>query len=338
MNTIELPILHISRYQIKLNARDSARLPVFLGSTLRGAFGHSLKATVCIVNHRDCNRCIVADRCVYPYLFETTANENNNQHGQQLPHPFVLSPFLLEGSKPGDYRHFKKDDELVFELTLMGRAIDYLPYVVYSISQMAEKGFGLQHRSSFKLSEVLCLDTSPISKVYDSKTEKLTSPTTTKTLTELVQARLEQLSTSFASSNLIELTLQFTTPTRIRVDKDLQAELSFSLLIRNIIRRISILSKHHGQKQNQQNEWQINVAALLQLAESVQTKNSQQFWWDFERYSGRQQTYMKLGGFVGQITYSGIAINALLPIIVAGEILHIGGNTSFGLGKYKITQ
>jgi hypothetical protein len=332
-NSINISLLNISHYLIKLSAKESARLPAFLGSTLRGAFGHSLKATVCIVNHRDCNRCIVADRCVYPYLFETSAaNENNNQQGNQLPHPFVLTPPLLEGSKPGDYQQFKIDDELVFELTLMGKAIDYLPYVIYSVSQMAEKGFGLQNRSSFKLLEVFCLDSEPASKVYDYKTEKLATPNTTKTLADLVEDRLESL----LKNNLTNITLKFFTPTRIRVDKDLQAEISFSLLVKNIIRRMLMLSKHHGQ--TGQGEWLPEFSSLIQLAESVQTTDKKQVWWDFERYSNRQQTYMKLGGFVGEINYSGIAINALLPLIVAGEFLHIGSNTSFGLGKYKILQ
>lgn len=327
--SISFPSLAVSRYLITLKSKEIARLPAFLGSTLRGAFGHALKAAVCIVNHRDCSRCIVADRCVYPYLFETLASENNNQHGQQLPHPFVLAPPLPAGSKPGDYQQFKLEDELNFELTLMGRAIDYLPYIVYAVSQMAEKGFGLQHRSSFKLSEVFCLDTHTPSKIYDSETEKLSTPTTTRTLADLVDARLE----SFSSLNSTELTLEITTPTRIRVNNDLQAELSFSLLIRNILRRVTMLSKHHGQS-----EWQPEFAALIQLAESVETYSSKMTWWDFERYSNRQQTRMKLGGFIGQITYSGLALNALLPLLIAGEILHIGGNTSFGLGKYKIVK
>jgi CRISPR/Cas system endoribonuclease Cas6 (RAMP superfamily) len=44
---------------------------------------------------------------------------------------------------------------------------------------------------------------------------------------------------------------------------------------------------------------------------------------------------MKLGGFTGQITYSG-EIQEFIPYIKLGEIIHIGKNTSFGLGKYVI--
>src|SRR5258708_7487410 len=50
--------LNISRYQLRLRARKPVTLPRYLGSTLRGAFGHALKEAVCVVGHRDCDRCI----------------------------------------------------------------------------------------------------------------------------------------------------------------------------------------------------------------------------------------------------------------------------------------
>lgn len=58
--------LDLSRYELKLRACEPVSLPAFLGSTLRGAFGHALKEAVCVMNHRDCAKCLVADRCIYP--------------------------------------------------------------------------------------------------------------------------------------------------------------------------------------------------------------------------------------------------------------------------------
>lgn len=45
---------------------------------------------------------------------------------------------------------------------------------------------------------------------------------------------------------------------------------------------------------------------------------------------------MKLGGFVGEIECQLPAIAKFLSLLIAGEILHIGGSTSFGLGKYQV--
>jgi hypothetical protein len=88
--------LDISRYRLVLRAVEPASLPAFVGSTLRGAFGHALKDAVCVMPHRNCDRCMVMDRCLYPYLFETVPPSDSAQlkGQQQAPHPFILTPEL----------------------------------------------------------------------------------------------------------------------------------------------------------------------------------------------------------------------------------------------------
>jgi CRISPR/Cas system endoribonuclease Cas6 (RAMP superfamily) len=44
-----------------------------------------------------------------------------------------------------------------------------------------------------------------------------------------------------------------------------------------------------------------------------------------------------MGGFVGDITFEG-DIGLFMPLIKAGEILHVGKGTGFGLGMYRIDQ
>ncbi len=43
---------------------------------------------------------------------------------------------------------------------------------------------------------------------------------------------------------------------------------------------------------------------------------------------------MKLGGFIGEITFEG-NIEPFMPLIKVGEVLHVGKGTGFGLGRYK---
>ncbi|MCM8786423.1 MAG: CRISPR system precrRNA processing endoribonuclease RAMP protein Cas6, partial [Candidatus Omnitrophica bacterium] len=78
-----------------------------------------------------------------------------------------------------------------------------------------------------------------------------------------------------------------------------------------------------------------NFTQLLEKANSVYTIHSKLTWHDWQRFSLRQKTFMKLGGFTGTITYKG-NLKDFLPFIKIGEIIHIGKNTSFGLGKYLI--
>ena len=60
--------------------------------------------------------------------------------------------------------------------------------------------------------------------------------------------------------------------------------------------------------------------------------------WDLERYSNRQHGKLKLGGFVSEIAYEAAGLAEFLPLLRAGELLHIGGSTSFGLGRYELIE
>jgi hypothetical protein len=59
-------------------------------------------------------------------------------------------------------------------------------------------------------------------------------------------------------------------------------------------------------------------------------------WHDWTRWSSRQQQHMKLGGLMGRFRLPNGALADLWPLIWLGQYLHIGKNTSFGLGAYRI--
>src|SRR5713226_6777804 len=86
--------LAISRYELRLRAEEACSLPAFLGSTLRGAFGHALRDAVRVIDGGDCDGCSSADPCAYHYLFETPVPPHVTQlRGQrEAPVPFILSP------------------------------------------------------------------------------------------------------------------------------------------------------------------------------------------------------------------------------------------------------
>jgi len=58
-------------------------------------------------------------------------------------------------------------------------------------------------------------------------------------------------------------------------------------------------------------------------------------WDDWDRFSGRQKKWMKFGGLTGDVSYSG-DLQPFMEILKLGEWIHIGGKTSFGLGKYNL--
>lgn len=440
MRCQDFDVLDIARFELTLSGRETCSLAAFLGSTLRGAFGHALKQAVCVMPHRDCDRCMVADRCIYPYLFETPPSPDVALlRGQQrVPHPFLLSPpspFApaiaratarsahsekagispassldsssytrtsvradlrvrpssqppnLASASPGsiappilrkasnalptlrkpnggngadgtssgdgfalDRSRFAPGDEIIFGLTLMGRAIEYLPYVVFAVSEMARRGLGYS-RARFDLTEVHLIDKHDQRRlIYSGDSHRITTPgDSTASLAELIQTRVDRLSVNHvhdpafadhsSSGDLVHpanpvsshLKLRFATPTRIKANGDLQAGLSFELLVKNLLRRVALLTAVHGSKQ-----LELDHRGLIERAASVTTVRSDLHWYDWERWSNRQQTKMKLGGFVGEAEYAGELLNEFLPVLAAGEVLHLGGSTAFGLGRYKI--
>ncbi len=143
-----------------------------------------------------------------------------------------------------------------------------------------------------------------------------------------------EISTNFSSTsnNVSQITLQFFTPLRIINEKKLVKNLEFHHIIRSILRRLSILYYYFHISEEMP---KIPAKEFINKALEVKVKDSKLRWFDWERYSYRQNRRMILGGLIGTITFEG-NIGPFLSVLKAGEIFHCGKNTSFGLGKYRI--
>ncbi len=317
--------LPVARLEFALRAEERAELPNFLGSTLRGAFGHALKRAVCVMERRDCETCPIVDRCLYPYLFETPAPPDLPQlrSQQQMPHPFIFEP---PDTLPDHQRQaIKRGEELGFGLILIGRAVEAAPYVIYAIDEMADGGLGAG-RGRFTLTEVRWFTTHGESlPVYSAADRRLVAPPDgAMDLNDYLQKRL---ATFHAPSRLC---LRFLTPTRIRIQGAVQTAMSFDLLLGNLWRRLLLLQALHGARP-------VGLDKLWWRFETgVQCTRNELRFWDWERHSNRQQRKVKLGGFIGEIEYEGEKLAEYLPLALAGELLHVGGGTGFGLGRYQI--
>lgn len=86
------PMIPIKTYRLYFSTERPIRLPGFAGSAWRGAFGHALKKTVCVVRNTPCNQCLLKNACAYSVVFETPppANAEKMRKYTAAPHPFVL--------------------------------------------------------------------------------------------------------------------------------------------------------------------------------------------------------------------------------------------------------
>ena len=304
---------NLAEFQFILMALDGISLPVYKGSTLRGGFGVAFKRIVCVNRDKVCDSCLLKGKCVYSYVFETPPPSDTSKMRKYpfAPHPYIITPPLEKN------RIYKKGEPLCFDLTLVGKSIDYLPYFIYTFDELGKIGIG-KGRGSYQLEEVK----SQGETIYSSRTKTLKN--NYKTI------RIKDLSPSIPQSSVLHIT--FLTPTRLKFDGKLTPTLEFHVLIRNLLRRISLLSYFHcGEELN------LDFKGIIEKSQDVAMTKSELSWIDWERYSNRQETKMKMGGFMGSVTYSG-DFDPFLPFILLGEHIHVGKGTSFGLGKYKVIR
>lgn len=306
-----------AKFRFYLRPLEKIYLPRYKGSVLRGGFGNIFKKTVCMNNKRDCNECILQERCVYSYIFETPLPQNLLEKSKfklkRPPHPYVLEPPITSKI---EYNH---NDELAFNLILIGRGIEYLPYFVFVFEELGKRGLG-KGRGKYELVRV---DNEEGERIYESG--KLSDNFQVKSFQDIInECNIPE------SKNYQQVKINFLTPVRIILRGELPTKFDFNLFIINLLRRISWLSIVHGDK-----ELEFNYKYFISYADVVKIKERNIKWYDWERYSSRQGTRMKLGGFLGNITFEG-DLKKFIPFIKLGEYIHIGKQTSFGLGQYEI--
>jgi CRISPR-associated endoribonuclease Cas6 len=324
---MNVPITHSIQYKqfdFRLTAKEPLILPTYKGSTLRGGFGYAFKRVVCAIKDKECRDCLLKEKCVYSYVFETPPPSDTKimRKYKAVPHPFVIEP------PPEKRRGYKPGDEINFGLTLIGRAINYLPYFIYTFDELGKIGIG-KGKARYELKTVSSQELA----VSNLEKEKLIYSSDTKTLKQFNTSTIFLGFQDFDSKTLNSqlLTLNFVTPTRILYGGHLTLDLEFHILIRNLLRRLSLLSYFHCNIDP--SEW--DFKGMIEKAKDIRVKEKNLHWYDWQRYSGRQETRIKMGGFVGGITFEG-NIEPFMPLIRAGEILHVGKGTGFGLGKYGI--
>lgn len=314
------------RYRFELRALSRLELNSFAGATLRGGFGHVFKRSVCIWPPGDCPRCLLKSTCAYPYVFETAPSPQAEQlRGiDQVPRPFVLEPPLQEVVHQGE--------SLPFHLILVGRAQEFFPYFLFTFSQLGQAGLG-PGRGQFEIQEVVAVNGNREESVYNTKDGALKSlalPLTSAELAAICKSWQERL----LAAKKCQLTIRFETPVRIVQEGKPRADLTFQDLIRALLRRLSSLCYFHcGQSLD------LDFPALKEQAGTICTEASDLHWQQQGRFSGRQRRAIDMSGLVGRITFAAAHPEdffPFLPLLAAGEWVHVGKGCVMGLGKYQV--
>ncbi|MBU2261349.1 MAG: CRISPR-associated protein Cas6, partial [Proteobacteria bacterium] len=86
--------MKVGKFELSIQAIDPIILPPYKGSTLRGGFGNAFKKVVCALKEKECTVCILKEKCIYSYVFETPppAGARVMRKYPSVPHPFVIEP------------------------------------------------------------------------------------------------------------------------------------------------------------------------------------------------------------------------------------------------------
>jgi CRISPR/Cas system endoribonuclease Cas6 (RAMP superfamily) len=304
-------------YHFHCRFETDAVLPRNKGSTFRGVFGHALKQVVCALKRQTCETCLLKQSCVYALVFETEVAGALPAVSRMAapPHPFVIEP-------PLDTRtDYPAGADFNFKLLLFGDINRLLPYFIYAFDRMGKIGIGKKINGRRGR---CALDTVYHDKacIYSGANQILEMNGALPDL-KLPKAHGD-------GKNPMRLQVHLKTPLRFKFRNRFNRDLPFHVLIRVALRRVSALfTAYNG------GEPSLDYTGMVHRAERVNIIESSLDWFDWRRYSGRQDQKMLMGGMVGSIMYEG-DLKEFMPLMDVAAQVHLGKQTSFGLGQVEV--
>ena len=313
-------LLTASRYRVTFIAGQPLDLPSYLGSTLRGAFGHAFRAVACPA--RIDEPCPIPSQCPYHLIFETSPPPGSDalRTHDEIPRPFVIAPADSVQADSGEHgrRLFEPGDEVSFELVLIGRAQEFFPYFVVALREVNRIGRG---RQAIELQRIDAMGTGASqSRVVYTASENL------------VNGSAYSISLEACADGLPDgpLTIEFLTQTRLKHEGRFVRTPEFQILFRRLLGRLSSLSRFHCGA-----PLDVDFRELIDQAASIGLIKDDTKWTRWQRYSSRQGRRMEWEGIVGRATYEG-DFAPFWKFLSFGQFIHVGHGATFGLGKYRM--
>lgn len=309
-----LAAVQLARYGVSLEARAPLELPRYLGSTLRGAFGHAFRRVAC-TGVAD-GECPAPETCPYHLVFETSPPPDAPvlRSFDDVPRPFVIAPPRAE------LKQYPIGSAVSFDLTLVGRARDFFAWFVVALNEVSAIGRGRQ--------PVI------LRRIEVNHPLKSRGPCVYSDADRLVRTHDGSVSLAecAAGAGPSRVAVRFLTWTRLKHESHWARRPEFHILFRRLLGRISSLAVFHcGVRLD------LDFVGLIEQAKLVRLAENRTHWGSWSRYSSRQRRAIELDGLLGEAVYEG-DLEPFWPFLVFGQWTHVGKNATFGLGRYELAE
>lgn len=301
-----IPVLPL---RLTFTHAQPARLADYPGGLWRSALGAALRAHACVTRAPTCGGCHLLARCAYGYLFDTPQPRDPaglTAQYQQLPHPYVLSPRTPGGDRAAG-------SPAVVDLTLIGPGHGFLPEVLAAARHL-RLGRTPLALAGIELLPPLSLQDAP---------EPVTAA-------GALEARPRKPEPPPAPARA-RIALQHPLRMRRRNRYLGAADFDFATFFTTLVRRITMLHALTSEP-----PLDADPRALAQHARTLPCRAESLQWYDWKRYSARQQRQIPMGGLIGAIHIEG-DLTPLWPWLWAGQWLHVGKGAVMGLGCYRLS-
>ena len=297
--------LAVARYRFGFLLHQAVQFPAYAGSTLRGIFGHALMKYICT-----CRQDPHQDNCFYSRVFSVPPSQRLDRSQRNTPPP----PYVIEPPLQGK-THWQSGEIYRFNLVLIGEARHYLPLISYALQQAFNHQIGRQ-KSRAELIELAVEHQDSWHPILKDR--------------NIIR---HHNSISLLESYPEHICLNFLTPVRLQQQGKVVKEEHFSAdqVLRQAMRRSSSIAQLYFPQ-----AIEADYAALARQCQDV-VWQSQVRWQDWTRYSNRQQQHMNLGGLIGECRFEDIPPE-LSVFLHLCQWLHIGKETVFGLGAYRLRK
>jgi CRISPR-associated endoribonuclease Cas6 len=303
-------------------------LDAYSGASLRGSFFNAIWYRFCTNKSAiSCGKCPLHEACPVSAIVAPLREES--VLGQDIPRPYVIIP-PLEGE-----RRYLPDEHFSFGMTFFGNIVQLLPYIMLSLSQLEAEGLGRRldenngERGRFQVESV------EVYHPWTADRQTIYAAGSTRVNSAIISVRIEECLRRAETLHQEELRLQFITPLRLVDREHLVKDISLRPLIQRLLERYVALEQFYGNADFVLSR--DDKIALLQQAEAIACSADRTRWQELKSYSNRQKRTTPIGGLLGDATFTG-DLSALLPILIIGELIHVGKNVVKGNGWYRIVQ